>query len=99
MKDLLNKINKLSFKEVDRLLSELKFIHKEKFNESYTTIEVVTGRGNISSTIEQETGYETYHQKVTQVYEGCVGTNVICVPKHLYTDELKKELLKKYEKF
>jgi len=93
MKELLKKLNDLSISELDKIIEEARYIRRDKFHNTYEVVKVYNYDGNISKLIQKETSLSVQH---TQEMEGTIGTNNIIIPKEQFTEELKKELLLKY---
>jgi hypothetical protein len=83
-----------TLKELSNSSAILKEMYFDKFHNTFITVDIYNSKGNISSKIQEETGYQTYHES-SKLSCG-IGTNVVLIPKELYTLEIKKELLDKY---
>lgn len=86
-------LNTLSLHEISELRDELKDIYTTKFHDSYVVVEVYNSAGNISSLIEEETKFKCKH---TRIHTGTIGTNNILIPRELYNDSIREDLISRY---
>lgn len=84
----------LSLKDLDILVDILRSKYSSDLHTKYLVVEVFNYDGNISSTIQKETGLECFH-KPSFNYGG-IGTNIVLVPKDKNTTRLEKEIIEKY---
>ena len=86
-------LNTLSLDEISELRNDLRNIHSNKFHDSYVVVEVHNSAGNISSRIEAETKFECRH---SIMHTGTIGTNNILIPRELYNDSIREDLISRY---
>jgi hypothetical protein len=87
----------LGIQHMDKIRSELNMIRRDKFDAEYRVVEIITYMqgGNVSERIEVEFGFMTFHRSGSVV--GSIGSNNVCVPVGIYTEELEAILKKEYE--
>jgi len=85
----------LSIDKLDHLIGNLRDIRTEKFHKEYEVIKIYNTRGNISETIQKETNFRCYHVGKS----GYCGTNTIIIPRNQYSEDLKSQLISKYDSF
>ena len=93
--NILELCKELSHNELYDLILSLKELHKKKYKDVFVEIRIHPGE-YIVTTIIKETGFYCYHEKAIDNPMGR-GTHIIAVPKEKYTNELKKELINKYD--
>ena len=84
----------LSISELDNLKDKLQWLRNEKFNNTYKVVEIYPGE-RIEEKIKKETGFHCYH-KSCEGYSMGRGTHVIVIPIEKYSNDLKNELISKY---
>lgn len=92
---VINKCKKLSVDEISYIIEQLQYLQRDKFESLYKTINIYPGE-IIVDKIKKETGFECYHESC-KGYSMGRGTHVIVIPIEKYTDDLKKELIEKYD--
>lgn len=88
---------KRSLSEMIDIIGHCRDMYHDKFHQTFRKVEVFNNKGNISSIIEKETGFECYHEPSQN--QNCIGTNVILVPVAQYTPELGSALEAKWDTF
>lgn len=94
--ELLKEIKNLPLLDVKYLRDWCKEIYRDKYNETYETIRIHPGE-RIEELISKETGFYCYHEPCQSIYSAGRGTHIIVIPKEKFTEELKEELVKKYD--
>lgn len=70
---------------------------QDEFRNRYVEVQILNTGGNIARTIQEETGFKCYHKIPTYEYSGSIGTNYIRIPRKEYSEEIKQQLIQKYE--
>ena len=94
-KQILELCEELSLSEIEELRYDLLIMYQDKFNSLYKTVEIYPGE-RIDEKIKKETGFHCYH-KSCEGYSMGRGTHVIVIPIEKYSDDLKNELISKYD--
>ena len=94
--EILNVCNSKSIEELRQLSSAIERLANKKFYCAFEVIKVYPSAGNISKKISIETGFQCIHTR-PEGYSMGRGTNNIIIPKEVYTEELRKELISKYD--
>lgn len=94
--EILNVCNSKSIEELRQLSEDIKHLANEKFNRAFEVVRVYSSAGNISEKISIETGFQCIHTR-SEGYSMGRGTNNIIIPKEVYTEELRKELISIYD--
>ena len=94
-KQILELCEELSLSEIEELRYDLLLMYQDKFNSLYKTVEVYPGE-RIEEKIKKETGFHCY-RKPCEGYSMGRGTHVIVIPIEKYSDDLKNELISKYD--
>lgn len=84
----------LTIPELDKLIEELGYLRREKFNNKYIVIDIYNYNGNIAREIKEATGLHCQHVASENGYG--IGTNKVIVARDQYTEKLKNDLLTKY---
>ena len=84
-------------KMTDEELEELKMCISDEKNKRYVYIPIINKDGNISRKINEETGFDCFHRYAQQEYTSGIGTNYVKIPSGKFTEDLEKDLLKKYD--
>ena len=84
-------------KEIEEIKKELDLYLYSK-EQKYRTVPIINRNGNISHTIQKETGFECFHKYPVQEMTASRGTNYIKIPAEKYTLQLEEELIEKYDK-
>ena len=95
--EILNVCNSKSIEELRQLSKDIKHLSNEKFSRAFEVVIVYHSAGNISEKISIETGFQCIYTRPGR-YSMRRGTNIIIIPKEVYTEELRKELISKYER-
>jgi hypothetical protein len=93
--EILKKCSDLSLSEIQNLRDDLAELYREKFNITYKTVRIYPGK-RIEEKIKEETGFYCYHEKADSYSMGR-GTHVIVIPIEKYSDDLKNDLVSKYD--
>ena len=94
--EILNICDSKSITELRQLSKDINHLANEKFNCAFEVVKVYSSTGNISEKISKETGFQCMHTR-PEGYSMGRGTNNIIIPKEVYTEELRKELISKYD--
>jgi hypothetical protein len=94
MEDIKEIFGKLSLYEQKQLLMELTDIHKLKFDSVLKEVLIYSSLKDISKKIKDETGFDC-----RWIYDSdhSIGTNVITVPKEMWSMDLEIKLKKRYD--
>jgi hypothetical protein len=95
VKELISQIETLSLEEISTLIESAKDIYTQKYNSQYKKVYIYPGEYIVDKIIK-ETGFHCYHVKPRDYSLGR-GTHVIVIPIEKYSEELKEELIKKYD--
>jgi hypothetical protein len=90
---IVNEFSNLSLDDMDNVIELLKDIRNNKINDTFTLVHVYNSSGNISDRIKRDTNFYVFHKPSTI---GGIGTNIIFIPNSKYTDDLRDELVSKY---
>ena len=93
--EIIKQCSDLSLTEIEALRYELLILYIDKFESMYKTVKIYPGE-IIVEKIKKETGFHCYHEKVDSYSMGR-GTHVIVIPIEKYSDDLKNELISKYD--
>lgn len=81
--------------ELGDLIALLKDLKLDKYNKTYKEVRIHPGT-RIEDKIMKETGFICRHEKADN-YSAGRGTHIILIPIEQYTNELKQELIDKYD--
>lgn len=95
MNKITEEFSKLTLEEQRVALVEMTNIKNTLYWETYEHVDIFNSKGNISQTIQEETGFNCYWRQ-SELGAGYIGTNVIVIPKEKITEQLKQELKLKY---
>ena len=91
---ILEQCKELSLSEIEALRYDLLIMYQDKFDSLYKTVEIYPGE-RIEEKIKKETGFHCYHKSCEGYSMGRV-THVIVIPIEKYSNDLKNELISKY---
>ena len=93
--EILKMCSGLTLSEIQELRTYLADLYREKFENTYKTVRIHPGE-RIEEKIKKETGFHCYHEKADSSSMGR-GIHVIVIPIEKYSDNLKNELISKYD--